>query len=463
MDRRPSSSAPARGTRAGTWGCRVALAALLLAWLPGCQQPLRTVQRALQPPSPHEAYTRALESAGLHDTALGRAWTDAARSVLAEPVAVDPPFEEVFYVDPSAPRALAYAVTVRRGQRLTVEVALTSDTPGRVFVDLFEPDQARPDGRAAASADEGSTRVEHPAPRDGILVVRVQPELLRGGELRVRTVAEAALVMPVEGATARSIQGLFGAPRDGGRRVHEGIDIFAPRGTPVLAAAGGLVTSVGENPLGGRVVWLLDSRGYTQYYAHLDTQLVQAGTRVRPGDVIGTVGNTGNARTTPPHLHFGIYSRREGAIDPRWFVQPVPQSPSAPAFAIEGLGSWVRLARDRTTLRAAPGAAHPARATLPAQTAAAVLGVAGPWVRLELPDGRAGFVQAAQVTRTQPWRRARTRAPAPLLALPSEAAPTRRTLDARAAIDVLGRFDDYLLVRVGQDEHGWLPATQVTG
>jgi peptidoglycan LD-endopeptidase LytH len=421
------------------------------------------VRRALQPPSPHEAYTRALESAGLHDTALGRAWIDAARVALAAPVAVDPPFEEVFYVDPSAPRALAYAVTVRRGQRLVVEVALVSDTPGRVFVDLFEPDQARPDGRPAASAEDMSTSVDHPAPRDGALVVRVQPELLRGGELRVRTVAEAALVMPVEGATARSIQGLFAAPRDGGRRVHEGIDIFAPRGTPVLAAAGGFVSSVGENPLGGRVVWLRDGRGYTHYYAHLDTQLVQAGTRVRAGDVLGTVGNTGNARTTAPHLHFGIYGRREGAIDPRWFVQPVPQEPSAPAFAVEGLGSWVRVTRDRTALRTAPGAAYEARATLPAHTAAAVLGAAGPWVRIELPDGRAGFVQTAQVTRTQPWRRARTRSPAPLLASPTAAAPARRTLDAREAVEVLGRFDDYLLVRLDQDEHGWLDAAQVTG
>jgi peptidoglycan LD-endopeptidase LytH len=117
---------------------------------------------------------------------------------------------------------------------------------------------------------------------------------------------------------------VFGDPRDGGRRRHEGVDIFAKRGTPVLSASSGVVTRVGEGGLGGRVVWVWDpARSLLLYYAHLQEQLVSTGTRVRAGEPIGTVGNTGNARTTPPHLHFGIYRRGAGAIDPEAFIAPV--------------------------------------------------------------------------------------------------------------------------------------------
>jgi murein DD-endopeptidase MepM/ murein hydrolase activator NlpD len=80
------------------------------------------------------------------------------------------------------------------------------------------------------------------------------------------------------------------------------------------------VSFVGTNRLGGNVVWVLrPSRGEAHYYAHLDTQRVRAGTRVKAGDVIGTVGNTGNARSTAPHLHFGIYAGG-GAVDPLPYV-----------------------------------------------------------------------------------------------------------------------------------------------
>jgi murein DD-endopeptidase MepM/ murein hydrolase activator NlpD len=98
------------------------------------------------------------------------------------------------------------------------------------------------------------------------------------------------------------------------------VDIFARRGTPVLAAGSGIVTRVGTNGLGGKVVWIArPTRGEAHYYAHLDRQLVTVGTRVQEGDVIGFVGNTGNARFTPPHLHFGIYTSG-GAVDPLPYI-----------------------------------------------------------------------------------------------------------------------------------------------
>ena len=157
-------------------------------------------------------------------------------------------------------------------------------------------------------------------------MVRLQPELLRGGRYALTQHALASLRFPVLGKDSRAVSSGFGAARDGGQREHHGIDILAPRGTPVLSAADGVVTSVAVTDIGGKVVWVSDpARDLSLYYAHLDSQGVSTGTRVRAGDVLGTVGNTGNARTTVPHLHFGIYHRREGPIDPIPYVHELPR------------------------------------------------------------------------------------------------------------------------------------------
>lgn len=130
------------------------------------------------------------------------------------------------------------------------------------------------------------------------------------------------------------MRSVFGDPRDAGARSHEGVDIFAPRGSAVVAVADGWVTSTRTNRLGGNVVWQWDPfRGQAIYYAHLDSQAVAAGDRVRAGDAIGRVGNTGNARSTPPHLHLGLYRPIEGAIDPLPFICDAPCSAGGMAYA----------------------------------------------------------------------------------------------------------------------------------
>lgn len=127
--------------------------------------------------------------------------------------------------------------------------------------------------------------------------------------------APQSLPMPVEGVPARAVRNSFGAPR-AQDRTHQGIDIFAPRGTLVISTTRGIVTLIGENSLGGTVVWVLGPAGDRHYYAHLDRVAdIQSGQRIDAGAVLGTVGTTGNARGTPPHLHYGIY-RASGAINP---------------------------------------------------------------------------------------------------------------------------------------------------
>jgi hypothetical protein len=126
-------------------------------------------------------------------------------------------------------------------------------------------------------------------------------------------------IFPVAGKKS-NIGSFWGDVREGGKRKHEGIDIFAKRGTPVVAVCDGFISSVGNGGIGGKTIWLQTAGFKTIYYAHLDEQKVKGGEFVRKGEVIGTVGNTGNARTTAPHLHFGIYTWT-GAVNPLPYVK----------------------------------------------------------------------------------------------------------------------------------------------
>ena len=99
----------------------------------------------------------------------------------------------------------------------------------------------------------------------------------------------------------------WGAARSQGRS-HEGIDIFAKRGTPIQATTQGIVSKVGEDALGGRVVMIIGPGGAGHYYAHLEEYAdISANDWVNTGDIIGYVGDSGNAKGTPPHVHYGIY------------------------------------------------------------------------------------------------------------------------------------------------------------
>lgn len=140
-----------------------------------------------------------------------------------------------------------------------------------------------------------------------------------------RMPAPTALPVPVQGVRASRIADTFGAPR-GRDRTHAGVDIFAPRGTAVLSATRGIVVSVREGGLGGRQVWVMGPGGERHYYAHLDDwqEGLETGDLIGPGDPLGTVGTTGNARGTPPHLHYGIYGK-DGAYDPLPLLRAYPR------------------------------------------------------------------------------------------------------------------------------------------
>src|SRR5215813_2565347 len=138
------------------------------------------------------------------------------------------------------------------------------------------------------------------------------------------------LKMPMEDVKKRAIADTWQAPRGTGRH-HEGQDMFAPRGTPILSATRGIILKIGENTLGGQTVSVIGSGGRIYYYAHLDSYArgIEVGDRVTTRTVLGYVGTTGNAQGTPPHLHFGVYTTT-GAIDPL----PLLTDRTAPAPAV---------------------------------------------------------------------------------------------------------------------------------
>ncbi len=123
----------------------------------------------------------------------------------------------------------------------------------------------------------------------------------------------------------------FGAPRMVGTKyehTHQGNDIFAPGGTPLYATARGVIARKAVAVLGGNKLWLVAADGTQYYYAHLSSYAdgIEDGTVVEAGQQLGYVGDTGNARGTPPHLHFEIHPAGGAAIDPYPILDAVRRS-----------------------------------------------------------------------------------------------------------------------------------------
>jgi murein DD-endopeptidase MepM/ murein hydrolase activator NlpD len=171
--------------------------------------------------------------------------------------------------------------------------------------------------------------------------------------------AQRPLWVPVEGVGVDKLADSFGAPRSGGRK-HKGIDIFAPQGTPVRATAAGTIAGLHLAGKGGIAVYEIDESGkFAYYYAHLNGYAsdLKEGMKVAQGQVIGYVGQTGNAATTQPHLHFQIQYVLPGgpwwrgpAVDPYPALlagevqEPPPPPEPEPVVAGAGKSDAVHLA-----------------------------------------------------------------------------------------------------------------------
>ena len=228
--------------------------------LSACSQ-TQTLRGIFQSGTPHEIYARRLNQTGLAETALGRDWLRAADQALRDSLTVKLPYQESGFFPTDRAVALGLRYGVRTGETIRVSLTLAPGTaPPKVFLDAFELSPDRPAPRHLLAADTADLSFRYVVEADRQHLLRVQPELLRGGRYTLSIRREPSLSFPVQGKSDKAIGSFWGAGRDGGARRHEGVDIFAPRGTPALAAAAGIITRVNETKLGGRVVWLAECR-----------------------------------------------------------------------------------------------------------------------------------------------------------------------------------------------------------
>lgn len=285
--------------------------------------------------------------------------------------------------------AFGYQFLVNSGQELVVELDRQGDTT-QFFVELFR--SRRQDGayKMLEALDNPARMLRATMENTDTVRLVVQPSIYNKSVFRLRIYLQPAYLFPVAGKGNAAISSFWGADRDGGSRLHEGVDIFAPRGTPLLAVADGRITSTGERGLGGKQVWLRDDIfGRHVYYAHLDSIHARDGQKVNRGDTVGFVGNTGNAITTVPHLHFGIYGNG-GATDPLLYIKQLP----VPAFGDTVLKTTAITRNNKNELRSSPAAKSTLLYTVPKNDTIQILGKTSSWYHVQFGETQ-GFMQQA--------------------------------------------------------------------
>lgn len=427
---------------------------LVMAGLAGCNGSIKQAFTKASPP--YEEYIKTLEQAKLQETPMVQAWVKAGQRVFQDSIQLTLPFSESGYFSAAEPDARSYRFTARRGQVLTVSGMVKAPQQSRLFIDLFvNKDGAWSRATDAVAVADSSFQLAHEFSSDQECLLRLQPELLVNAYYTMSISPTPVLINPVSGASNRSIGSFYGADRDGGKRLHEGVDIFAPRGTPVIAPTDGTITRVGTTRLGGKVVWMQDrARGHAYYFAHLDSQLVQPGIRVLHGDTLGLVGNTGNAISTPPHLHFGIYQR--GSIDPINFIQTLEAALEASPLDTAITEKVYRISAQLANLRSGPDVKQPVLAQLQEHTFVKIIGQTGSWYRIVLPDLQQGYVAKQLVQEATAGNALQLQEQKALLTEAAAGAPPMAMLKKDSVVEVLALFSDYQLVETGDGLQGWL-------
>ncbi|TCD00765.1 hypothetical protein EZ449_19910 [Pedobacter frigidisoli] len=404
----------------------------------------------------HEQYQRKLETAGLDKTAMGAAWINSATSSIEKALTITVPFKEVGYFSAEKIPAAAYKFSAIKGQKLTIS-STKKPTETALYLDFwFLPENGKP--KLVASADTLNSPLKHDIDDTGNYLIRLQPELLKSIEYTLEITSGPSLAFPIKSKnSSNSIKSYWGDGRDNNIRKHEGIDIFGTFRSPVLSIAEGTITRVNENNLGGKVVWLRPKgKDYTVYYAHLDEQIATEGQVVKIGDTVGLMGNTGNAKTTPTHLHFGIYTAG-GAINPLPFIDPISKLPVNIGVPISNLNKTLRTSMQVKLLSAPQNRAN-VLANLEAGTIINVNSATGNYYRAELPDGNTGFIQSSDLAQTsKPLRMIKVNpAQIKLYNQPDSLSPVKLNLKAGQWVSILGIFNNFQLVSDENSQVGWI-------
>lgn len=409
-----------------------------------------------KPSSAHEQYLRKLTTVGLDKTAMGNTWINNSIISLQKAVGITLPYKETGYFAADRIPAAAYRFTAIRGQKITISLVKKPAKDFMVYIDLWREST---DGQVKllASADTLDNKITIDLEETSTYLIRLQPELLRSGEYTLEVSSTASLAFPVK--TSATIQSFFGAGRDSNSRKHEGVDIFAPFRTPVLAIAAGTITRVNENNLGGKVVWMRPTnKDYTLYYAHLDLQIATEGQQVTVGDTLGLIGNTGNALTTPPHLHFGIYAS-SGAIDPLPFIDKTLKPFLAITSALSALNNTMRSTSNTTLYQSAKTNAT-AVVSLKKGTILHIEAANTSWYKAQLPDGTVGFIQSKLVAFTNKAlsQLKIKESQIQVLDQPNSLAAVKLNLKQNTSVNLLGSFENYYLISGPDQQTGWIRA-----
>ena len=384
-------------------------------------------------------------------------WTLQAQRSLNDPLPTLLPYSERWLVLPDDSQAVTFIVLAREQRVLEVNTQREPSARGGLVIEVF--DLEGDDTRPMAAIGPGDDQLRWPVSSGGIYSIRVQSTPGSVGAFALALNEEFALDFPVDTDAANPVRSFFGVDRDGGRRKHHGIDIFAPRHTPVIAAADGYVSRVGTSPRGGLHIWQRanDDLGTplgTLYYAHLEDTFVTPGTLVERGMPIGTVGNSGNAISTPPHLHFGLYQRYQGPKDP---LPLTGSSKRTPAVMSNGhrWPVWASINRETVNLRAGPGTEHAVKATVGRGELVAIEAATDGWLRIRTGEGERGFLSDALVgvPQDQPLVLLEE---AKVQASPATSSTTLVTLEPSQNLRLLGRFGAARYVETDTGLRGWV-------
>ncbi len=415
-----------------------------------------SVPEDYKPENAYESYLSGLKSSGIDKTTLGKMWISSAEAALDSPVRIPLPYSEITYLRKDQPSSIGFIFNAIRGQKIEVDISGLEEDSSLLFVDVFRvPSDSLGSLVKVASADSSFHDLVFEPKRESEYVLRIIPEILGGGKIEITIKSVPLLAFPVSGKDKWAIQSRFGAPREGGRRTHHGVDIFAKRHTPIIAPVNGYVTRVDTARLGGRVIWLRDwKRGNNLYFAHLEDQRVKEGKYVQRGDTIGTVGNTGNARTTPPHLHFGIYSR--GPVDPFPYIVPGDTIPDR-LRQTDLVGQWARV-EQKVSLRSAYGTKFEIVKDFEPGLVIYIEGSSGRFLRVKQANGNRGYVLSSVIgDLSEPLEKLTTSNSVTLIEHPLNSKPGP-VLNAGEALKILGRHDNFLMVETSGGETWWTEA-----
>lgn len=402
--------------------------------------------------SDHEKYNDNLRNAGLAETALYKAWQQQAERSIASPVIIELPYSETGYFSAKEPLATGYKFSVKRGQNVTVTITKPGSGFAKIFCDLFTQNSG--ESKYNASIDSTSNTLTYEAEGNDTLLLRLQPELLRSANYTLTIMATASLAFPVSHTGKKyNIGSFWGASRDAGARKHEGIDIFGAFRTPVVAAANGTVTRVGENTLGGKVIFMRpEGKSYSLYYAHLDSQIAHEGQRVVVGDTLGLMGNTGNARTTPTHLHFGIYAFG-GAVDPLPFVNPEKKDAPPVTASVKNIGLVMR---NKSVTKLYKDDGNNNDSTLQANSWLYVQSAEANQYKVMLADGSSGFIKSSVAENTDKNFRSLTISSSDtLFESPLTASPFVTVFSGGKELEVKAAYKDFYYVEAA-GLTGWI-------